>query len=171
MVAYVKNPFIFLSVLLFVLSILTSTALSAEVPKWQPGFPKVDNNEKILLIWSPVKKASGYKVYRNSKLFSWYKKKEFKPIILSRKFGISIYTLAKTYHKLPSEIIKSSTQDWIFNMGITGIGFEDDMKNEYISMLDSINIKIRPEDRDKYTIKQLQMKWEQNKKRGFKHGK
>jgi hypothetical protein len=51
-------------------------------------------------------------------------------------------------------------------MVITGIGFEDEAKDQYIGMLKTVNVNIRLEDKEKYTIKQLQDLLERNKNRG-----
>ncbi|MFH0924223.1 MAG: hypothetical protein V1872_01100 [bacterium] len=57
-------------VVLLVVGMVAGTAAAAvEGPKWQGGFPKQDG-EKILLLWSPVPKASAYRIYRDDKLLT-----------------------------------------------------------------------------------------------------
>jgi len=45
------------------------------------------------------------------------------------------------------------------------MGVEDDVKDQYISMLKQAKVIIPQNQKDKYTVKQLEQLWERNKGR------
>ncbi len=86
------------------------------------------------------------------------------PIQIEKNYAKTVYLIAKTYSKLPSEIIKQSNDDWCLNMIITSIGRREEYRDELISYLKSVDVFVS----DNYTVKRLESLLESTKKKNGK---